>query len=214
METNDVSGRSGPGITPEVAERILAKDYTNIVKKVTEGKPLSKAERDLIRARAEPVADSSITTAKDLTELASILGVSRQTVHAWRKLEGAPPPAANGSHSVIAWRQFIRHRDLHVGKLTVERHEALKARKLLAEVEQREIRTAILKGEYVALEQVRLEWTTQVGKAIALMRAKFESELPPILSGLDAIAIQRECAAAIDEVCETLHSGGNTQDET
>ena len=198
------------GITPEVAERILAKDYTNIVKKVTEGKPLSKTERDLIQARAESMADASITTAKDLTELATILGVSRQSLHTWRKLEGSPTPAANGSHSVIAWRQFIRQSDLHggSGKLTVERHEALKARKLLAEVEQREIRTAILKGEYVSLEEVRLTWTTQVGKAIALMRAKFESELPPILSGLDAIAIQRELSAAIDEICTTLHNGG------
>ena len=198
------------GITSEVAERILAKDYTNIVKKVTEGKPLSKTERDLIQARAESMADASITTAKDLTELATILGVSRQSLHTWRKLEGSPTPAANGSHSVIAWRQFMRQSDLHGSnsKLTVERHEALKARKLLAEVEQREIRTAILKGEYVSLEEVRLTWTTQVGKAIALMRAKFESELPPILSGLDAIAIQRECATAIDEVCTTLHNGG------
>lgn len=204
-----MSGRPGSGITPEVAERILAKDYTNIVKKVTEGKPLSKAERDLIRAKAESVANDSITVAKDISELATVLGVSRQTIYAWRKLEGAPEPAANGSHSVIEWRQFIHVHDLNQGKQAIDRQEALKARKLLAEVEQREIRTAILKGEYVALEQVRLEWTTQVGKAIALMRAKFESELPPILSGLDAIAIQRECATAIDEVCETLHSGSD-----
>lgn len=209
METHDIPARPPSSITPEVAERILAKDYANIVKKVSEGKPLSKTERDLIQAKADSISNDSITVAKDLTELSSVLGVSRQTVHAWRKLEGAPTPAANGSHSVIEWRQFIRDNNLNQGKTTTDRQEALKARKLLAEVEQREIRTAILKGEYVALEEVRIEWTTQVGKAIALMRAKFESELPPILSGLDAIAIQRECAAAIDEVCNTLHNGGN-----
>lgn len=209
METHDIPARTTTGITPEVAERILAKDYANIVKKVSEGKPLSKTERDLIQAKADSISNDSITVAKDLTELSSVLGVSRQTIHNWRKLDSAPQPAANGSHSVIEWRQFIRDNNLNQGKITTDRQEALKARKLLAEVEQREIRTAILKGEYVALEEVRLEWTTQVGKAIALMRAKFESELPPILSGLDAIAIQRECAAAIDEVCTTLHSGGN-----
>lgn len=38
-------------ITPDMAEKILAKDYANIVKKVTEGKPLTKVERDLIRRR-------------------------------------------------------------------------------------------------------------------------------------------------------------------
>lgn len=209
METHDIPARPPSSITPEVAERILAKDYANIVKKVSEGKPLSKTERDLIQAKADSISNDSITVAKDLTELSSVLGVSRQTIHNWRKLDGAPTPAANGFHSVIEWRQFIRDNNLNQGKITTDRQEALKARKLLAEVEQREIRTAILKGEYVALEEVRLEWTTQVGKAIALMRAKFESELPPILSGLDAIAIQRECAAAIDEVCNTLHNGGN-----
>ncbi len=40
METPDIPVKPANGITPEVAERILAKDYTNIVKKVTEGKPL------------------------------------------------------------------------------------------------------------------------------------------------------------------------------
>lgn len=194
-------------ITPEVAERILAKDYANIVKKVSEGKPLTKVERELIRAKAESITEDSVTVAKDLTELASVLGVSRQSLYTWRKLEGAPGPAANGSHSVIAWRMFMKQRDLNGGRSAIDKQEALKARKLLAEVEQQEIKTAILKGEYVPLEQVRVEWTTQVGKAVALLRAKFESELPPVLSGLDAIGIQQECAAAIDEVCESLHGG-------
>lgn len=135
-----------------------------------------------------------------------LLGISRQTLYQWKKLEGAPQPQANGLHSIIAWRQFIRDRGLKPGENMAGASEALKARKLLAEVEQREIRTAILKGEYVPLETVRVEWTTQVGKAIALLRAKFENELPPILSGLDAVAIQEECQRAIDEVCRVLHT--------
>ena len=35
---------------------------------------------------------------------------------------------------------------------------------------------------------------------MALLRNKFGLELPPILSGLDAVAIQDECRKAIDEV--------------
>jgi len=197
-------------ITPEMAEKILAKDYANIVKKVSEGKPLSKAERDLIRAKADSIADDSVTIAKDLTELADLLGVSRQTLYAWKKLDGAPDANANGSHSVIAWRQFVKTQGLHPGKGATDKQDALKARKLLAEVEQRELRTALLKGEYVPLEQVRLEWTTCVGKARALFEARFLNELPPVLVGKDAIAIREELDRVLMEVYATLHNGGKT----
>ena len=46
-----------------------------------------------------------------------------------------------------------------------------------------------------------------VGQATALLRRKFENELPPILSGLDATGIQEECRKAIDEVLSVLHAG-------
>jgi len=194
-------------LTSDAAERIMAADFKNIVKKVREGKTLSQSELARVQARASGVRGTSLTVAANMTELASVLGVARQTLNRWRKLEGAPAPAANGTHSVIAWRQFMAANALEGGSVSTDM-EALKARKLLAEIEDRELRLAVRKDEYVPLEEVRLEWTTQVGKAIALMRAKFESELPPILSGLDAIGIQRELSAAIDEICTTLHNGG------
>ena len=103
------------------------------------------------------------------------------------------------------WREFVRVRGLKAGKTPVGNEEALKARKLLAEVEERELRIAVKKGEYVPLHQVRTEWIGLVAQATSILRAKFESELPPILSGLDATGIQRECRQAIDEVLRSLH---------
>ncbi len=85
----------------------------------------------------------------------------------------------------------------------------LKARKLLAEVEERELRVAVKKELYVPLDLVKEEWTTRVGRAVNLLRNKFESELPPILSGLDAAGIQEECRKGIDEVMSVLHAGGD-----
>lgn len=206
-----MANESGRGtITPEMAEKVLAKDYANIVKKVSEGKPLTKAERDLIQAKAESINEETVTVAKDLSELAELLGVSRQTLYAWKKIEGAPKANPNGSHSVISWRQFVRMKGLQAGRTVPDKQEALKARKLLAEVEQREIRTAIMKGEYVPLEQVRLEWTTNVGKARALLEARFLNELPPVLVGKDAVAIREELDRVLLEVYATLHSGGTT----
>jgi transposase-like protein len=190
-----------------MAERLLSADLKNIVKKVSDGKTLSPSELNRVKAIASG-SNETVTHARNIAELAMLLGVSRQTIYAWKKLKGAPEPQSNGLHSVIAWRQFIRDHELRGGETVhAGASEALKARKLLAEVEQREIRTAILKGDYVPLDQVRQEWTTRVGRAIALLRSKFESELPPVISGLDAIGVQRECAAAIDEVCRMLHEG-------
>ena len=202
-DTPEIAPRPS-SISPEMAERLLSADLKNIVKKVANGKTLSPSELNRVKSIASG-SNETVTHARNVAELAMLLGVSRQTLYQWKKLEGVPEPQSNGLHSVIAWRQFIRDRDLKGGESVQGASEALKARKLLAEVEQREIRTAILKGDYVPLEQVRVEWTTQVGKAIALLRAKFESELPPVLSGLDAVSIQKECAAAIDEVCGILN---------
>jgi hypothetical protein len=56
-----------------------------------------------------------------------------------------------------------------------------------------------------ALTNVREEWIGLVAQATAILRAKFENELPPVLSGLDATGIQRECRRAIDEVLQVLH---------
>jgi hypothetical protein len=85
---------------------------------------------------------------------------------------------------------------------------ALRARKLLAEVEERELRLAVKKGEYVALSEVRETWTKLISRAKDLLRNKFEMELPPILSGLDTTGIQAECRRAIDEVLTLLHTPG------
>jgi hypothetical protein len=39
------------------------------------------------------------------------------------------------------------------------------------------------------------------------LRKRLENELPPILSGLDAIGIRKEMSVAIDEFAALLHEG-------
>ena len=197
-----------PGtISQEAADKILSADFANIVQKVKSGKPLSSAERARVQA---PAAGSTETlaVANTIVELAAALGVTRRTINNWRKIPGAPEPASNGSHNVSAWRDFVRANSLKGGDDSVgARTDALKARKLLAEVEERELRVAVKKGEYLPTDEVRRSWLSLVGKAIALMRAKFENELPPIMSGLDAQGIREEASRAIDEICQILHTG-------
>jgi hypothetical protein len=54
---------------------------------------------------------------------------------------------------------------------------------------------------------VRQEWTRVAGRVTSLLRNKFENELPPICSGLDATGIQEENRKAIDEVLTLLSQG-------
>ncbi len=191
-------------LSPEVAGKILDADFQNIVKKVAAGKPLTVAERTRIESRAAGSVET-LAYAKTLVELAAVLGVTRRTLSTWQKMDGAPKPLSNGLWPVADWREFVRMRGLKAGKTPVGNEEALKARKLLAEVEERELRIAVKKGEYVPLTKVREEWIGLVAQATAVLRAKFENELPPVLSGLDATGIQAECRKAIDEVLRCLH---------
>jgi hypothetical protein len=193
-------------LSPDIAGRILDADFQNIVKKVAAGKPLTVAERARIESRAAGSVETMAYT-KTLVELAAVLGVSRRTLSTWQKLEGAPKALSNGMWPVADWREFVRLRGLNAGRVPVGNEEALKARKLLAEVEERELRIAVKKGEYVPLTKVREEWIGLVAQASSILRAKFENELPPVLSGLDATGIQRECRRAIDEVLRCLHEG-------
>lgn len=200
---------SKPGPAPstlpaDVAEKILDADFQNIVKKVAAGKPLTVAERARIESRAAGSVET-LAYAKTLVELAAVLGVTRRTLSTWQKMDGAPKPLSNGLWPVADWREFVRLRGLKAGRVPLGNEDALKARKLLAEVEERELRIAVKKGEYIPLNKVREEWIGLVAQATSILRAKFESELPPVLSGLDATGIQRECRRAIDEVLSCLH---------
>ena len=191
-------------ISTEAAEKVLQADLHNLVKKVAAGKPMTVAERTRIESLAAGSTES-VVYAKTLVELSAVLGVTRRTLTTWQKMDGSPKPLSNGMWPVADWREFVRVRGLKAGKTPVGNEEALKARKLLAEVEERELRIAVKKGEYVPLHQVRTEWIGLVAQATSILRAKFENELPPILSGLDATGIQRECRKAIDEVLRCLH---------
>ena len=203
-ETMSKATSVSPALPADVAEKILDADFQNVVRKVAAGKPLTVAERARIESRAAGSSET-LAYANTLVELAAALGVSRRTLTTWQKMEGAPKALSNGMWPVADWREFVRVRGLNAGRVPVGNEEALKARKLLAEVEERELRIAVKKGEYVALTKVREEWIGLVAQATAILRAKFESELPPVLSGLDATGIQRECRKAIDEVLSCLH---------
>jgi len=195
---------SNPGFNSDAAEKVLQKDLENVIKKVAGGKTLTSAERARVEALAAGSQDST-TYAKNLTHLAEVLGVTRRTLSTWRKLEGAPQPLPNGHHEVGSWREFIRVNGLKGAKDSGHNTEALKARKLLAEIEERELRLAVRQGTVVAIESVREQWVTKVARARSLLESRFLNELPPILSGLDAHGIREKLNASLLETYEILN---------
>jgi hypothetical protein len=195
-------------VSPDVAKKLLSRDFANLVGRVQKGGKLTRSERAMLQTLATG-SGAAPATAASYVELAAILGVTRQSLNNWKKRKDAPKPAANGLHDVAAWREFMRRNDLKGGEIEKpgDIESSLKARKLLAEVEERELRLGIRRGDYVAIEEVRQAWTEFVAQATSMLRKKFEQELPPILSGLDATGIQEESRRAIDEVLTILHQG-------
>ena len=195
-------------VSPDVAKKLLSRDFANLVGRVQKGGKLTRSERAMLQTLATG-SGAAPATAASYVELAAILGVTRQSLNNWKKRKDAPKPAANGLHDVAAWREFMRRNDLKGGEIEKpgDIESSLKARKLLAEVEERELRLGIRRGDYVAIEEVRQAWTEFVAQATSMLRKKFEQELPPILSGLDATGIQEEARRAIDEVLTILHQG-------
>jgi hypothetical protein len=135
--------------------------------------------RNLLQGMAAS-AGHVATVAENYVELAKTLGVTRCALQNWRKRKDAPNPAANGLHEVAAWREFMQRHGLEGDPAGTDEESALRARKLLAEVEERELRLAVKKREFVAMGEVQHCWTAQVAKAKELLRHKFEFELPPI----------------------------------
>lgn len=197
-------------VAPDIAKKLLSRDFANLVGRVQKGGKLTRGERAMLQSMATGTG-AAPPTATNLADLAAILGVSRQLLNSWKKRKDAPKAAANGTHDVAAWREFMRRNDLKGGEPATQDaadvETSLKARKLLAEVEERELRLGIKRGDFVAIDEVRQAWTELIAQAASMLRKKFEQELPPILSGLDATGIQEEARAAIDEVLTIFHQG-------
>jgi hypothetical protein len=194
-------------IPPDVARKLLNRDFANLVKRVQAGGKISRAERAMLQSMAAGAGGDGLTFVRNFVDLAAALNVTRQTINGWKKFDDAPKSESNGLHSVAKWREFMRARGLKGGEETPDVQQALKARKLLAEVEERELRLAVKRGEFIPFEQVRREWTTLVGRARSFMESRHLNEYPPVLSGKDAHGIREELERFIIEFCEVLHGG-------
>jgi transposase-like protein len=202
-EKEDAELEESELLNKKLAQKIINADFKNIASKVSAGKTLTAQELARVQSKATKGNGASVTVAKTITELAEVLGISRQTLYRWRSMTGAPSPKPNGTHSIIEWRQFMRDNELEHDAPDVE---ALRARKMLADIEDRELRTSVRKGEYFKREDVREAWQTGISKVRTLLESRFLNELPPLLVGKDAIAIREENQRALHEIYGELNA--------
>jgi len=99
------------------ANKILAADLANLVKKVASGKTLTQGERKLLQAAAGPTstsqsAEDAPTTGLNFvptqSALAELFGVSRQLISYHCKTEGSPGRTADGRYPVQPWREYLQ----------------------------------------------------------------------------------------------------------
>ena len=158
-------------LPPDLARKLLNKDLANLVHRVHKGGKLTRAERTMLQNLAtSTTSGSGPAFARNFVELAELLGTTRQSITAWKKRKDAPKPAPNGLHDVNAWREFMKRHDLKGAETGTDFDTALRARKLLAEVEERELKVALRKSLYVSVENVRQEWTRVAGRVTSVKR--------------------------------------------
>jgi hypothetical protein len=99
-----------PELTAATAKKALAFDLRNLLVKVKSGKPLTRYERQLVEEKLHApggAAAPAATFAANQSELARVLGVSRQLVAFHAKKPDSPARREDGRYEVRAWREYL-----------------------------------------------------------------------------------------------------------
>jgi|TARA_R100001530_G_scaffold111745_1_gene78871 DNA-binding XRE family transcriptional regulator len=134
-------------LDPKLAKKVLDADLANMAKRVNEGKNLTSNQRAYFLQATGQVPLPESGYAKSKVELAAILGVARQTIYKWGKLDEAPQPNSDGSHNIADWLGFIKLHNLKGAE--DEGGMDLRDRKMLGQCLKIEAELEILKGEWV-----------------------------------------------------------------
>jgi len=186
-------------IPNDATDKILAADFRNIVKKVKEGKTLSQAELVRVHSRSERLNDDFTTWAKNVTRLADILGVTRQTLNRWRKIEGAPQPRPNGWHSVAEWQTFTKAHGLNLNAEDTPSLEMWKLRNVELDARKKEIELGVMLKNYISWADANQSILSGVSKLFSILRTRLLYENAPLYRTGDVIGNSQLNAIALDE---------------
>ncbi len=145
------------------------------------------------------------TTCRTLGELATLVGRSERTLQRHQKKESSPRRLPDGSHDVDAWKRYLADntRDLLPDSPEIR---ALKARKLLAEVEDREHRIAMMRRQFVRRSAVDERWQFHRERCVAVLNEMLDTFAQEIV-GLDAVEIRQHAERFVDAFTARMRSG-------
>ncbi len=145
------------------------------------------------------------TSCRTLGELATLVGRSERTLQRHQKKESSPRRLPSGEHDVKAWRKFLADHSRDGLPDTAE-FRALKARKLLAQIEDIEHRTAMLRKQFVRRSAVDERWQFHRERCIAVLNEMLDKFSVEIV-GLDAVEIRQHAERFVDAFTARMRSG-------
>lgn len=191
-------------LAPELARQILNRDAANLVTRVKEGKTLSAADRKRLASIAAGGTEADPTYAKNITELAGILQVTRNTVSAWKKLPGNPGVRADGRFEVAAWRSFKATqksggRDIEGDAVAEKKRQIALQNELLA------VKVTKLKERYFEKEVIE-QWVTGMILQAKRVLLGLPSALAPQVVGMDVASAEKILRDSINDALAVLHA--------
>ena len=186
----------------------------NVLKKVNEGGKvtsgdLEKAtnlllEDDSADGGIETDRISTPTWAKNQTELASILGVTRKSIQRWRKEPGFPAARSNGNWNVQEVKTWCQEKDKKTDDEDGNAKYDLEVRRLEAICESLELKLEIERGNHIHIEEV-WQQTAQLVGAIKTKLLQIPSALAPALVAIDDVhEMQARLKETVDDTLRTL----------
>jgi transcriptional regulator with XRE-family HTH domain len=146
--------------------------------------------------------DDERAYAKTQADLATALGVSKQTIGSWVRRHDRPKKHARYGYHIDTWKRWMHEKNL--GKRKSDEHLTAKEREDLAKAIHWELRVQKEQDLLFPRDDVKREWSQKIQEAIKLLRSKFLTEMPPELVGLSAVEIREANEKALDQVFEIL----------
>jgi hypothetical protein len=122
-----------------------------------------------------------------------------------QKKESSPRRLPDGSHDVDAWKRYLADNTRDLLPDTPE-IRALKNRKLLAEVEDREHRLAELRRQFVRRSAVDERWQFHRERCAAVLNEMSDRFADEIV-GLDAVEIRKRAEVFVDAFTMRMRTG-------
>jgi transposase-like protein len=139
------------------------------------------------------MSDDTKTTAQSNSELATILGVHRNTIRNWRALPGAPKGL-----DVAQWREF--QSELSETAPESSLRQQLMNRKLLAECIERERKNAIEARDLIHYSKIAPDINACVLTTMNILEQKLERELPERGAGKSKEALRALGREIVDNI--------------